>query len=133
MYSTGIMREFQQKRRWRQIISSNIVLALLAAVVVWLSAHTVGIWRQREAVRREAERLEEQVQKIRAEREQLQAQLSEINDPEVLEYEARSRLNIKKPGEEVLIIVEDEVQNKQVDQDSERGFFDTLLRFLKLK
>lgn len=133
MYHTRIMKEFQQKRRWRRFISSNIALVFLAAVVVWLLVQTVGVWRQQEAVRQEVKRLEEQTHKIRAERDQLQAQLSEIKDSEVFEYEARSRFNIKKPGEEVLIIVEDELQNRKADQGAGKGFFYKLFGFLKLK
>lgn len=81
----------------------QIVLSILALGMAWHTLRSYLLWRgalgEEENITRT---IEERTKNI----EDLEKKLESFKSGEGLELEARSRLNLKKPGEEVLIIVD---------------------------
>jgi len=58
------------------------------------------------------EQLKEEIREAEAKKQQLQAQLNQSSDEAHLEKEAREKLNLKKPGEEVVAVLPFTEENK---------------------
>ena len=58
----------------------------------------------------------------------LEVKINRLQSPEGIEKEAKNRFNVKKPGEEVLLIVEPPVKNTST---SAVGFSNSFWSFLK--
>lgn len=62
--------------------------------------------------------LQEQMQELELKKEQLQAQIFQTSEEEYLEEQAREKFNLKKPGEEVVVVLpaeEEEIKAPEKD------------------
>lgn len=93
-----------------------IFLGILVAVMVW---HALGTYWLRHLAQKEQAELEAAIAGKRDEIGELREKLNEIEVGEGLEIEAKKRLNLQKPGEGVIIIVEE--GSKEVATSSQSG------------
>ena len=126
------MRIFQEKRRLKRIIFSKpslIVMAILVAFAVISSLQSAFrayiAYSEREKVQAEYEKLEKQKQK-------LEARINNLDNPISAEKEAKERFNVKKEGEEVLIIY-DSVPGASTTEDGGKSnaFFEFFKKFFR--
>lgn len=100
---------------WEKIKDSlplNILFICLAAAV---SVGAVRITRETMALRSEARRGEEKIAALAAEKARLTARIAELETPEAIEREAKEKLNLKKRGETVVVVVPEQAgQDKTV-------------------
>ena len=90
---------------WEKIkdsLSLNILFICLAAAV---SIGAVRITRETMALRSEARRGEEKITALTLEKTRLEARIAELETPEAIEREAKEKLNLKKRGETVVVVV----------------------------
>lgn len=83
----------------------GLVWLVLGAVVIFSGYKAggefwkwFGLWREYRALQREVNAINRQAQSLKLD-------LADLTDPAVLEKEARTRLNLKKEGEAVLVVV----------------------------
>ena len=101
------------------------VLAVMAFVMLWnaFERYTIAdmMSDRREAVEQEAAALETQ-------KEALEAQVQYLRDDRGIEAEMRRQFDISLPGEEVVVILEDEeatstIEPLEVEPEEERGWW----------
>lgn len=97
----------------------NIAIVFLA---IFLGVNAVQVLWQAFDVREESVKEQDKIGKLRAQKEQLEAQLRELETKEALEREAKSRLNLKLPGEEVVVVVS-EKKEKPTEAPHSPGFW----------
>jgi len=100
----------------RQIIdllASRISLLILAAVTVWLGASVAKEAYRKHQVQEEIARLKAEVIALEAKKTNLASLIDSFNDTATIELEAKKRLNLKKPGEEVAVILRDKNDEAQ--------------------
>lgn len=93
---------------WEKIKNSlpiNIVLFCLTAVIV---TGTVRITREAYLLRSEARAGEAKIAALMARKVALEARIAELETPEAIEREAKEKLNLKKRGETVVVVVPDD-------------------------
>lgn len=81
-----------------------VILMLIAALLLSVSASRILV-RER-AVRAERIAAEREIARLEAEKNKLQTTLNALNSPESIERMAKERLNLKKPGEEVVVVTQ---------------------------
>ena len=84
------------------------VAAFILAVAV--GAMAVAVWREIRrsiAVEDRAREVRRAVEKLAADREALARMLAALRDPAVLEREAKVQLNLRRPDEQVVVVVPD--------------------------
>lgn len=116
---------------WRYLKNSfvlNFILIILAAIVGYSSfsmiSRAVGLYRERKAG-------DEKIKELSEKKEELTARIAEFGTPEVLEREAKLRLNLKRKGEEVVVVLpDDKMSGRASTSDS---LWDKLLDFIYLK
>ena len=124
------MKEFQTKRRWRRILFSWPVIAALLLIIIWLFSLTAREYLAVKAVKKENAALEKELISLEEKNKTMEERLKNMNSAAGLEKIIRERFNVKKPGEEVLVVLNKE--EKEAGGESEkRGFFNSL--WLKIK
>jgi cell division protein FtsB len=110
-------------------LRSRIVTAILVMVFAAVSFVTVELYMQKKQVDSEIKRLQTQSEQLNQDNRQLSELIKYLDTPEYKEKEAREKLNLKKPGEEVVVLPEDSSLEGSVagadvaDQSNPRKWF----------
>lgn len=83
---------------------------LLVGVVALLILAGLGVAAGKETYRRmllerEIAAVETELQNLKNQKEELEGKIAYLQDPANVEREAKTRLNLKRPGEEVILVV----------------------------
>jgi len=107
------MREFQQRRIWRRLMYSKLSIFLLFIVFLFFVFSIIGVYsKSREAIRKNDE-VSTEFNELKAKKEYFEAEVRRLNTNAGVEEELRNKFQIAKPGEKVLVIVDDSKNNKE--------------------
>ncbi len=82
-----------------------LILVLLALAALFLIFSAWKVYNKRQSQKQRLEELKSEAGKLAGESLDLKSEISQFEDNEKLEEMARERLGLKKPGEEVVVIV----------------------------
>ena len=104
---------------FRAIFTSRISLLILGLVVVWVGTMAGKEFNKRYRLQQQIDVIHTEVTQLEKENRDLAELIQSFQDEGVVELEARRRLNVKKPGEEVVVVLpgnEEEViaQNEEI-------------------
>jgi|SRR3989344_2613808 len=105
------MRSFQEERRLRRILGSRLVFFVLILGIVFLSWKVFTAFWELRKTRSALSLVEEEIKALEEKNALLKEQISNLATEENIEKEARRLLNLKKKGEEAIIIV-DELESR---------------------
>jgi len=97
-----------------------LVLVLGLALVIFFTWQNIRLYVQAIEYRERAERFDSELQALEDQYRQLEAQAIAASDDSFLERVALERLNLKRPGEEVVVF---EIQSEDPDIDLSEGEF----------
>lgn len=80
----------------------NIILISFAIIASYSAAHMV---RNAFVMRKQSAEMTKKIEELQQKKQRLEAAVAEIQTKEAVEREAKARLNLKKPGEEVVVVV----------------------------
>ena len=83
-------------------IAINSFLIVVAMIASYSAARMV---RNSIVTRTQSEEMTKKIEELKAKKVELEAQLQEIQTKSAVEREAKERLNMKNPGEEVVVVV----------------------------
>lgn len=89
-------------KRW---LASPIIVFILAGMLIVGLFDVIGLWRRLSLLKSTEVALEQKLAHIESENNDLKAQLSVNMSQDSMERDAKSRLNLKKPNEEVVVVV----------------------------
>jgi cell division protein FtsB len=125
------MREFQERQKVRHILASRPVLWAAGIIVLWLA---VAVGREY-LVLRAAERLrlasETERQAMEEKVAAVRGKIGELGSDAGLEKIVRERFNVKRPGEELIVIVDDKSASGTRAIVREQSFWASLVATLK--
>jgi cell division protein FtsB len=98
------MRDFQEKRRVREFFASRAVVVVLFLLVVSMGLATFRALMQSWEVERERQAIASRVEDLIRKKGSLSDKLDDLETGKGIEREARERLNLRRPGEELVII-----------------------------
>ena len=111
---------------FKKSIIINIILILLAMSVSYRAARMVGdIF----TVRTKSKEITKKIEELTHKKQELELALAEIQTKEAVEREAKSRLNLKKQGEEVVVVVPE--KKGSVPQDHPVSFWSRFISLFK--
>lgn len=99
-----ICMDFSTKKFLRNPVTLFVALFLLG----WFGVQFWGVAEKAHALYGERKRLEAELASLQQKKAELEAGLSRFQSEAYLEREAKRRLNLKKPGERVVIVVPEE-------------------------
>ena len=110
-----IKRRLSKKETSSQSIFFIVFLSILfVAIIGFLIISNLRVSKKRESFISQIESLKKEIQALEEKKEKLQAGIQESQSESFLEKEARERLNLKKPGEEVAAVLPPE-EKKEVN------------------
>lgn len=101
------------------------------AILLFLANSNWKLYKKRTALEGQINTLQNEVTSLEERNRELQSDIAEAQTPEYLERMARERLNLKKPGEEVVAVVIPESQ-EAVSQEQEKSWWEKLLEKIGL-
>lgn len=84
---------------------SRALLAVMLLVMAWFAGAFGKELYQRYQLQREIDKAREEVSNLQKDNDNLAAMIQSFQQTDTLELEARKRLNVQKPGEQVVIVV----------------------------
>lgn len=114
---------------WDMIKKSLILNLVFVCVLVGVAYGTYSMVRRTLVVRMERRVTDERVQELLRKKEKLEIQVRELETREVAEREAKERLNLKNPGEEVVVVVPETHSGASVHTER-RGMWERISAFI---
>jgi len=94
----------EQGAKIKKILGSRITLFFLLLGFIWLVLNVVNVYYRKYKINKEIENLKAQIASAEKSNQQISEMIDYLGSKDFLEKEAREKLNMKKPGEEVVII-----------------------------
>ena len=105
LYPFSHLASSRSKTMWNRItrsLSANLALILLAIVCV---SGAVSLARQAASVLRDSASARARVEELAAKKKKLEEEIRERTREESVRYQAKARLNLKNPGENIVVIL----------------------------
>ncbi len=87
----------------------NGILIIIAMVASYSASRMV---RNAFFARQQSDQMVQRIEELQQKKKELEAQLAEMQTKESVERQAKERLNLKKPGEEVVVVVPQKEEKK---------------------
>ena len=126
------MQQFQEQRKLRAFFASRTVLIVLFLLLIGTGVMSFQALLAGKEVEREREEVEQELMDLEQRKGALSSELDELYSGRGVEYQAREKLNYRKPGEEVVIIVEGERTDGVGEEEQEAGILQKIWRWLGL-
>jgi len=128
-----IAKRRKKKKSFQEIFLSVLFVFFTLAIIGLLAVSNFKIRERRKELLAQIETLEKEIQNAEKKNQELKAGISESQTEDYLEKEAREKLGLKKPGEEVVAIKKIQSEEKQKEQKEEKSLWQKILEFLKIK
>lgn len=122
----------RKKKKSFQAIFFPVLFGLFAlALVIFLIVSSFRINRRRKELISQIQALEKEIQILGEKNRELKAGVDETLTESYLEKEARERLGLKKPGEEVVAIKKITPEEESKETEKEKNLWEKILEKLK--
>jgi len=128
-----IAKKQKKKKSFQEIFLSVLFVFFTLAIIGLLTVSNLKIRERRKELLSQIETLEKEIQNVEKKNQELKAGISESQTEDYLEKEAREKLGLKKPGEEVVAIKKIQSEEKQKEQKEEKSLWQKILEFFKIK
>ena len=128
-----IAKRRKKKKSFQEIFLSVLFVFFTLAIIGLLAVSNFKIRERRKELLSQIETLEKEIQNAEKKNQELKAGISESQTEDYLEKEAREKLGLKKPGEEVVAIKKIQSEEKQKEQKEEKSLWQKILEFFKIK
>ena len=131
MYYTVSIMEFQEKRKVKRILYSKVTLVILAIVIVVLVNSVWGVYKKRALSKENLEKTQASLEILQAREKLLSAEIERLKSATGVEEEIREKFGLVKPGEEVIIIVDNDSQVSTSTSTRNRSFWQKMIEWFK--
>jgi cell division protein DivIC len=121
----------RKKRSYQSLFASAFIVILTLGLIGFLVVSNWKINQRRSELMSRIESLKEEIQTLEGEKAELQAGITMSPEEENLETAAREQLGLKKPGEEV-VSIKQEQNEEEVKQEEKKSFWQKIWEKLKL-
>jgi cell division protein FtsB len=117
------MREFKQKQKIKNRIYSKYTIAFLFLVLALLVNGTWGIFSKMRESKGKLEASQGRYESVKKRHEALDSQIKHLGTETGLEEEIRTRYNLSREGENVIVLVDNKEDVDDSDADKDKGGF----------
>ena len=125
------MKNFQERKKFERSMFSMPVIIVIFCFVVFALYGVVNVLRTKSALNKEITRLKQEIAKAETTRQDYESQMNNLKTTDGIDREARNRFNLKKPGEEVAIFVDDKKQESAPPEGKVAGVYHAVTRWFK--
>ncbi len=117
-----MVRNFQQKKGFKDILQSKPVLIFLGLLVLFFAWGVIGFMRKMVVTRENRIIAENKVVELQKQKDKLTSDIAKLKTPGGVEDSIRDKFGLVKPGEGEVVVVEDKNQ-LPAKPDSGGGFW----------
>lgn len=115
-------KKTKKKERVSSLIFSSFLLILILVMIGYLAISNWRTLKKRAEYKKEIELLKAEIQKLEKDKEILTKKISQYDKERYLEKEAREKLGLKKPGENVVVVLPPQnLKEKESPNRSKKG------------
>lgn len=123
------MFEFHEKRKLKKILFSRGMLLLLFVLTACMVYGAHNAYKKKEVASARREELAAELAALEHRASELEGDIEELEDSRGIEAELRSRYEVGKEGEEMIVLVEEKAPPAPKEElvKQEKGFWDRML------
>ena len=126
------MREFQEKRKFKKIVYSVWLQIFLGIVLLALIFSTVKVYKKSRLSADKSKEIKEELASLEKRNAELAAEAARLESESGREEEIRKRVDVAKPGEKILVIVDKIGEDVNINgAENKGGFFSRFWRWVK--
>jgi len=126
-----IAKRRKKKKSIQGIFFSILVIFFVVSITALLLVSNFKIREKRKELLSQIETVKKEIQNLEKKNQEMKAGISESQTQDYLEKEAREKLGLKKPGEEVVAIKKIQTEEKPTEQKEEKSLWQKFLEFFK--
>lgn len=120
------MKEYQRKKKIRRFLYSRLALCVLLALILLIGKATWSVHNKERESAKNLHRATEELAALEARQTSLTEKIERLKTPEGVEAEIREQFQVAKPGERMVVVVEDKTlpKEEEVKHSLVSRFFD---------
>lgn len=122
------LRGFQERKMFRKVVFSAPVAVILWAAITWMLWNTFSLWGAKIKINQRNGEIEKEITKAEESRIVIERKSESLKSEYGIDLEARSKFNLTKPGEKVVIFADE--QNKDLIYDKNKSLFGSIRNWL---
>lgn len=115
------MLDFHEKRKLKSYVYSKPTIVVLLLFALLLSTAVYERYSREREMAEKRDALASELEHLQQQASVLDAEVNRLKSERGMEEEIRDRFDVSRPGEEIVIIVEDEEKNATVTSTSPTG------------
>src|SRR3989344_2886416 len=120
------MLEFHEKRKLKRLLYSKAVLFVLLVTVLIFARGVWGIYQKERNAREKRAEAQSMLTELQKREASLEANIARLKTQKGVEEEIRSRFDVAKEGEHVLILVDAPQEKKTESPREPEGLWETI-------
>jgi len=115
--------DFHEKRKFKKLLYSRPTLIILGLLVIWLSFNVFSMYKKERDTRLRRIEQREILDELENREASLREEIERLNTERGIEEEVRSKFEVGREGEEVIIIVDSPDEVDTVKNSKEKSFW----------
>lgn len=125
------MLDFYEKRKMRNLVYSKIVLFFLLLIIFFLSYSVWGVYQKERDTQVKKSQRAQVLTEIRERERELAEEMERLNTERGVEEEIRSKFDVARTGEKVLVIVDAPEDDASLDNEEGANVWQSFLNFFR--
>jgi len=122
------MFDFYEKRKLRQLLYSKVTYVILAIIVLLLLNSVWNLYFTERDTRLQRKKLEKEFAALEKQEILLRAEIERLSTTQGVEEEIRSKFEVSKERENVMVIINPEEKNPDALPEGQKGFWTNIFR-----
>jgi len=123
------MIDFQQKRQFKKIMYSKVSFVIVFILVIFLAKANYNIYQKSKLSSDNYAGVKRDYDGLKARKEMLESEINRLKTDNGIEEEIRSKFNVAKPGETVVVVINNSTSTDTNNQN--KGFWSNFLGIFK--
>lgn len=121
--------DFHEKRKLKKILYSKLTLIILGIIVIWFSFAAWNMYKKERDTRLKRVEQKEILNELKTRKMSLSEEIERLNTEYGIEQEVRSKFEVGKEGEEMIVIV-DNFEEKDINiKDAKKTFWQKIFNW----
>ena len=125
------MLDFHEKRRMRNLVYSKVVLFFFLVVIFLLSYSVWGVFQKERETQVKKEQRERVLTEVEERERVLAEEIKRLNTERGVEEEIRSKFDVARAGEQILVIVDAPEDNILLESKEEASVWQRFLNIFR--
>ena len=123
------MLEFQEKRKIWRILYSKVTLFILIILIVFLANSIWNLYKKQDLTKDNLGKTASSLDSLLVREKMLSSEIERLKIESGIEEEIREKYGLVKPGEEVIVVVDESESKNSNPTSSEVGFWQKIVNW----